>query len=175
MDVAETLRKVRGYKRDVLLLDLSMPGGWGLGAIPTLLEASPGTPIVILTMHDRAGFAHEALRAGACGFVRKEAADSELVDAVRAALVGDLYVDPRLGASMAVEREDAPPSPDELSDRELEVLKLLAFGHTNTEIADMLVISTRTVESHRSHVQHKLQRRSRSELVEYARERYHVP
>jgi two-component system, NarL family, response regulator NreC len=169
-DLNETRRKVRAYKPDVLLLDLSMPDGSSLAEIPALREASPGTAIVVLTMQHEPGFAHEALRAGASAFVLKEAADTELVGAVRGAIHGHPYLDPELGALMALEPENTAPRPDDLSDRELQVLKLLALGYTNVEIAAKLVISIRTVEAHRSHLQHKLRRGSRAELVEYARE-----
>jgi len=169
-DVAETVRKVRAYKPDVLLLDLSMPDGSSLAAIPTLLEASRATAIVVLTMRSDPAIAHEALRSGACGFVLKEAADSELVDAVHAAAEGHRYLDPQLGASLAIEPLAISAPPDGLSDRELQVLKLIALGYTNIEIARELVLSIRTVEAHRSHLQHKLELGSRAELVQYATE-----
>ena len=166
-DVDTAVRKVRGYKPDVLVLDLSMPGGSGLEAIPRVLKASPRTAIVVLTMQDEPEVARAALRAGALGFVLKEAADSELEDALRAALSGRRYLNPQLGARIASEPE---ATPTELSDRELEVLRLLALGYTNAEIADQLFLSVRTVESHRSQIAHKTGRVSRFELVRYARE-----
>ena len=169
-DVGETLRKVRGYKPDVLVLDLSMPGGSSLEAISASLEASPSTAIVVLTMHDEPGFARAALRAGALGFVLKEAADTELVQAVHAAVGGHRYLDPQLGARIAAEPEAIARAPDHLTDRELEVLKLIVLGYTSTEIAHKLHLSVRTVESHRSHIHHKVRHTSRAELVAYARE-----
>jgi len=169
-DVGAALRKVRGYKPDVLVLDVSMPGGPSLAAIPSFLEASPATAIVVLTMEDQPEFARAALRAGALGFVLKEAADSELEGAVRAALAGHQYLNPRLGARLATEPEAASGAPDGLSDRELELLRLLALGYTNSQIASKLFLSIRTVESHRSHIQHKTGGTSRAELVSYARE-----
>ena len=174
-DVGATLRKVRAYKPSVLVLDLSMPGGSSLEAIPTLLEASPGTAVVILTMEGDPGFAHEALRAGAHAFVLKEAADSELVDAVQAAVAGHRYLNPQLGVRIATEPADVAVPPDGLTSRELEVLKLLALGYTNAEIADQLCLAVRTVESHRAHLQHKVRVRTRAELVRYAREHDLVP
>lgn len=166
-DVDTAVRKVRGYKPNVLLLDLSMPGGSGLEAIPRALEASPHTAIIVLTMQDGPGVAKAALRAGALGFVLKESADSELQHALHAALSGRRYLNPQLGARIASEPETTP---SELSDRELEVLRLLALGYTNSEIADQLFLSVRTVETHRSHLAHKIGGASRFELVGYARE-----
>jgi two-component system response regulator NreC len=166
-DVDTAVRKVRGHKPEVLVLDLSMPGGSGLEAIPRVLEASPRTAIVVLTMQDEPEVARAALRAGALGFVLKEAADSELQDALHAALGGRPYLNPQLGARIASEPE---ATPNELSDREVEVLRLLALGYTNSEIADRLFLSVRTVESHRSNLAHKIGVASRFELVGYARE-----
>jgi len=166
-DVEETVRKLKAYKPDVLLLDLHMPGGPSLAAIPQMRESSPATRIVILTMQNSPGFVREALRAGAIGYVTKEAADSEVVDAVRLAADDQPYLHPKLGARLATEPvEDGPP--DHLTEREAEVLRLIAFGHTNTEIAGQLYLSVRTVESHRSHIQQKLRLSTRAELVRYA-------
>jgi two-component system, NarL family, response regulator NreC len=169
-DVEEAVRKVLAYKPRVLVLDLSMPGGSTLAAIPRMLEASPETAIVMLTMEDEPRLAREALRAGALGFVLKDAADSELVDAVHAAMNGLRYLNPQLGGLIAA----APPTPagrpDNLSEREVEVLKLVALGHTNAEISQQLYLSVRTVESHRAHIQQKAGTTTRAELVAYARE-----
>jgi two-component system, NarL family, response regulator NreC len=169
-DVEESVRKVLAYKPQVLVLDLSMPGGSSLVAIPRMLTASPGTAIVVLTMEDEPRFAREALRVGALGFVLKEAADTELVEAVRAATRGQRYLNPQLGGLIAAAPERPPGPPDNLTEREVEVLKLVALGHTNAEISQKLYLSVRTVESHRAHIQQKAGRSSRSELVAYARE-----
>jgi two-component system, NarL family, response regulator NreC len=166
-DVAETIRKLKAYKPDVLLLDLHMPGGPSLQAIPEMREASPGTRIVVLTMQDSAGFVREALRAGALGYVTKDAADTELVEAVRLAVDDQPYLHPKLGAKLAIEPDNEGP-PDDLSEREVEVLRLIALGHTNAEIAGQLYLSVRTVESHRAHIQQKLRLQTRAELVHYA-------
>src|SRR6478735_766971 len=168
-DVAETIRKMKAYKPDVLLLDLHMPGGPSLQSIPEMREASPGTRIVVLTMQNSAGYVREALRAGALGYVTKEAADAELVEAVRLAANDQPYLHPRLGAKLATEPADEGP-PDDLSEREVQVLRLIALGHTNAEIASQLYLSVRTVESHRAHIQQKTRRSSRAELVRYALE-----
>jgi two-component system, NarL family, response regulator NreC len=166
-DVPETIRKLKAYKPDVLLLDLHMPGGPSLPAIPEMKNASPGTRIVVLTMQNSPGYVREALKAGALGYVTKEQADDELVDAVRLAAQDEPYLHPKLGARLATEPADDGP-PDDLTEREVEVLRLIALGHTNAEIASQLYLSVRTVESHRSHIQQKLRLTTRAELVRYA-------
>jgi two-component system response regulator NreC len=168
-DVEETIRKLKAYKPDVLLLDLHMPGGPSLPSIPEMREASPGTRIVVLTMQNSVGFVREALRAGALGYVTKEAADAELVEAVRLAVDNQPYLHPQLGARLATEPVQEGP-PDDLSEREVEVLRLIALGYTNSEIAGQLFLSVRTVESHRAHIQQKLRLQTRAELVHYALE-----
>ena len=169
-DVDESVRKVLAYKPDAIVLDLSMPGGSSLTAIPRMRERSPGTAIVVLTMESEPQFAREALRAGALGFVLKDAADSELVAAVRAALQGQRYLNPQLGGLIAAAPETPAGPPDNLTEREVEVLRLVALGHTNAEISQQLYLSVRTVESHRAHIQQKAGRATRAELVAYARE-----
>jgi two-component system response regulator NreC len=114
--------------------------------------------------------ARKALRAGATGFVLKEAAEAELIQAVRLAAAGRTYLNPELGAKLAAQAPPETGPPDDLSTRELEVLKLIALGHTNAEIAAQLYLSVRTVESHRAHIQQKTLRGTRAELVAYARE-----
>jgi two-component system response regulator NreC len=168
--IEETRRKTRAYKPDILILDVSMPDGSSLDAIPALAAASPQTAIVVLTMEADPRLAHAALRTGALGFVLKEAADTELIDAMRAALGGNGYLDPQLGAQIAIEPTAVPGPPDGLTPRELEVLTLIARGHTNAEIARQLHVNSRTVETHRSHIQHKTHHQSRAELVAYAAE-----
>ena len=169
-DVATTERRVAAYRPQVLILDLNMPGGSSLPSIPRIREAAPDTQIVVLTMHSEPAFAREALRTGAIGYVLKDAADAELLLAVRLAAEGRTYLQPELGARLAAEPPSRAAPPDDLSTRELEVLKLIAMGHTNAEIASMLYLSVRTVESHRAHIQQKLGRTSRADLVGYARE-----
>jgi two-component system response regulator NreC len=166
-DVEAALRAVRAYHPDVLVLDLNMPGEPSLQAIPRFIEHAPETAIVVLTMQQDPAFAREALRSGARGYVLKEAADAELVQAVRMATEGRTYLNPELGARMAAEPPPSGP-PDDLTERELEVLRLIALGHTNSEIASQLYLSVRTVESHRAHIQQKVRRSSRAELVRYA-------
>jgi two-component system response regulator NreC len=168
-DVSGARRYVRGHHPNVLVLDLNMPGGSSLEAIPVIREESPGTQIVVLTMQQEPAFAREALGAGALGYVLKEAADDELVEAVRRAAVGERYLNPALGARIASEPPPGPP--DDLSEREVDVLRLIALGHTNAEIGEQLYLSVRTVETHRSHIQQKLRLSTRAELVGYALDR----
>jgi len=169
-DIDSARRYTRGHKPDVLVLDLNMPGGSTLDAIPSIREESPDTKIVILTMQNEPAYAREALSAGVLGYVLKEAADTELVEAVRRAAAGDTYLNPRLGARVAAAPPPGPP--DGLSEREVEVLRMIALGHTNTEIANSLYLSVRTVETHRAHIQQKLRLASRAELVRYALEHH---
>lgn len=168
-DAESATRYVGGHTPAVLILDINMPGGSGLAAIPEIRNQSPQTEIVVLTMQDETAFAREALQAGVLGYILKEAASEELVKAVRMAAQGRTYLQPELGARLAAEPEVA--SPDDLSERELEVLRLIALGHTNNEIAERLYLSVRTVESHRAHIQQKLGMTTRSELVRHALDR----
>ena len=167
-DVADARRYVRAHRPDVLILDLNMPGDPSLPAIPVFLEESPGTKVVVLTMHEDPAFAREALQAGASGYVLKEAADEELVQAVRAAADGGTFLNPQLGARIAAAPPEPSGPPDDLTEREVEILRLIALGHTNTEIAEQLFLSVRTVESHRARVQQKTGLTTRAELVRYA-------
>ncbi len=169
-DVPETLRKVRAHRPVVLVLDLNMPGEPSLPAIPRMLEGSPGTAVVVLTMQKDPTYAREALRAGAKAFVLKEGADDELVQAIRLAAEGRVYLNPELGALVAAAPDAPAGPPDGLTERELGVLRLIALGHTNAEIGRQLHIGTRTVETHRAHIQQKVRRSSRVELVRYALE-----
>ncbi len=165
-DLDSARRYVRGHHPDVLVLDLNMPGGSSLEGIPEIRAECPETQIVVLTMQDEPAYARHALGAGALGYVLKEAAEAELVEAIRRAAAGDTYLNPRLGARVAA--EPPPGQPDGLSEREVEVLRLIALGHTNGEIAEQLYLSVRTVETHRAHIQQKLRLGTRSELVRYA-------
>lgn len=167
-DAEAAVRYVRGHKPAVLILDLNMPGRSSLDAIPDIHEASPDTEIVVLTMQNEPAFARRALQAGVRGYVLKEAADADLVQAVRSAAAGDTYLQPALGARLAA--ASGGRNGDELSERERDVLRLIALGHTNAEVAEQLYISIRTVESHRAHIQQKLGLSTRAELVRYALE-----
>jgi two-component system, NarL family, response regulator NreC len=164
-DADSASRYVLGHKPAVVVLDLNMPGRPSLDVVPEMKERSPGTEIVVLTMQDDPAFARQAMQAGVRGYVLKEAADAELVQAVRMAAGGRVYLQPELGARIA--SEPAGPAGD-LTDREIEILRLIALGHTNAEIAAKLYLSVRTVESHRANIQRKLGVGTRSELVRFA-------
>jgi two-component system, NarL family, response regulator NreC len=164
-DVESSVRYVLGHKPTVLVLDLNMPGGPSIDSVPDILEASPKTAIVVLTMQDDPAFARDAMQKGVLGYILKHAAGSELVHAVRTAAGGETYLQPQLGAKLAA-LPDGPP--DGLSERQLEVLRMIALGHTNSQIAEELFLSVRTVETHRAHIQQKLGLGQRSELVRYA-------
>ena len=168
-DVDGALGAVLGHKPEVLVLDLNMPGGRSsLEALPDVAQRSPATRTVILTMQEDPEYARRALRAGALGYVLKDAADGELVDAVRRVVEGGTYLNPALGARLATTPERPSGPPGDLSGREAQVLRLIALGHTNAEIAEQLFLSVRTVETHRAHIQQKLGRSTRAELVRYA-------
>ncbi|MDQ2897914.1 MAG: response regulator transcription factor [Actinomycetota bacterium] len=167
-DAQTAARRVRGHKPEVLILDLNMPGESGLDLIPRLRAEAPETRIVVLTMQRDPAFARQAFIAGAVGYVLKDAADGELALAVRLAASGQTYLNPQLGARLAALPADSRPG--DLSERELEVLRLIALGHINPEIALHLCVSVRTVEAHRSHIHHKLRLGSRAELVRFALE-----
>ena len=169
-DANEAIFRVIEHKPDVLLIDVTLPGESGIEAIPKLLAASPDTKILVLSMHDDPRYVREAFAAGASAYVLKEAADAEVVAAIREVAAGGSYVNPVLGARMvaAEAKEQAEARADPLSEREHEVLRLLALGHTNQEIAKSLYISVRTAETHRAHIMQKLGLASRAELVRYA-------
>jgi two-component system response regulator NreC len=166
----DAIFRARALKPDVILLDVVMPGESGIEVLPKLLKESPDTNVLVLSMQDDPSYVREAFGAGARGYVLKEAADEEVVSAVREIAGGGRYVHPALGARMvaAEAQERAAAEADPLSDREREVLRLLALGHTNQEIAEQLYISVRTAESHRAHIMQKLRLSTRAELVRYA-------
>src|SRR5580765_5340219 len=166
----EAIFEARSLKPDVILIDVVMPDGNGLEVIPTLLREGPDTKILVLSMQDDPRYVRAAFAAGASGYVLKEAADVEVVAAVREVARGGRYVHPELGARLIAADADAARRAEEdpLSDREREVLRLLALGHTNQEIAKQLFISVRTAETHRAHIMQKLRLSSRAELVRYA-------
>ncbi|QEC49826.1 response regulator transcription factor [Baekduia soli] len=172
--VDDAVRLAKAHRPTVLVLDLNMPGRQttsSLDVLPALSADLPQTRVVILTMQEDPQFARTALGAGAKGYVLKEAADAELVEAVRRAAAGEVYLNPRLGAQIAAAPPEPAGPPDDLTEREVEVLRLIALGHTNGDIGQQLFLSVRTVESHRAHIQQKLRRTTRAELVRYALDR----
>jgi two-component system response regulator NreC len=165
-DLAAVIRDVQGHEPRVLVLDLGMPGGSTIEALGRLRERSPDTQIVVMTMEENPVFAQRAFAAGALGFVAKDRADSELPQAVRAAARGEEFVSPRVAARLdALQRS---LTDDALTPREVEVLRLIALGHTSVEIARKLHLSPRTVETHRANIHRKLELGTRAELVRYA-------
>ena len=166
----EAIFQNRSAKPDVILLDVVMPDQSGLDVIPTLLHERPEAKVLVLSMQDDPQYVRQAFAAGASGYVLKEAADTEVVAAVREVARGGRYVHPELGARLVAAETAARRRAEEdpLSEREREVLRLLALGHTNQEIAKELYISVRTAETHRAHIMQKLRLSSRAELVRYA-------
>ena len=169
-NVKDAVFEARAKGPDIVLMDVVMPGQSGIEGVPLVLKEAPEAKVLVLSMQDDPRYVHEAFAAGAAGYVLKEAVDAEVVGAIRQVAAGDHYVHPALGARLvaaeaeARAREEADP----LSDREREVMRLLALGHTNQEIAKMLYISVRTAETHRAHIMQKLRLSTRAELVRYA-------
>jgi two-component system response regulator NreC len=171
--VAEAVAVAGETRPDVFVMDLGLPDGSGITATAEVRRVSPATRVVVLTVHDDVAYLRQAFAAGAVGYVLKEAADAELVGAVRLVAAGGQYVHPALGAALLA--PDAHPvglagPGGALSEREIEVLRLVALGLTNAEIAERLYVSVRTVETHRNHIHQKLDVRSRAELVRRARD-----
>jgi two-component system, NarL family, response regulator NreC len=169
----EAIFEARSLEPDVILMDVVMPDQTGLEVLPQLLHEHPEVKVLLLSMQDDPRYVREAFSAGASGYVLKEAADNEVVNAVREVARGGRYVNPELGARLVAAEAEAQrrAEDDPLSDREREVLRLLALGHTNQEIARQLYISVRTAETHRAHIMQKLRLSSRAELVRYAMSR----
>jgi two-component system response regulator NreC len=159
--VAEALDQARRMSPEVVVLDLTLRDGSGLDAIAELRAG--GARVVILSMQDEPAYARKAFELGAQGYVVKDAADEELAGAIDAVLADRLYVHPTLAARLVMARPE-----DDLSEREREILRLIALGYTNQEIAGQLFLSVRTIEAHRRHILDKLRLTSRAELVRYA-------
>ncbi|HEX4564645.1 MAG TPA: response regulator transcription factor [Solirubrobacteraceae bacterium] len=167
-DVPSTIREVRELKPDLLTLDLTMPGGSSLGALPACFIAHPTLAVAILTMREDPEYARQALRAGARSYVLKEADPPELLQAFRIAVAGGNYLHPRLGALMATGQEN-PTDGVALSEREQEVVRLIANGYTNPQIAEQLHVAERTVKTYRARAIEKLGFSSRAEITAYVR------
>ncbi len=168
--VDQAIFEARALKPDIILMDVVMPGRSGIEGAPAVLHEAPNARLLVLSMQDDPTYVREAFAAGASGYVLKEAADTDLVAAIREVASGNKYVHPSLGARLAAAEADSRSHVDDdpLSEREREVLRLLALGHTNQEIAKMLYISVRTAETHRAHIMQKLRLSTRAELVRYA-------
>lgn len=167
-DVPSMIRAVREHQPDLLTLDLTMPGGSSLGALPSCFISHPTLAVAILTMREDPEYARQALRAGARSYVLKEAEPAELLQAFRLAVAGGNYLHPRLGALMAT-GEDGFADSVVLSEREREVVRLIANGYTNPEIAEQLNVAERTVKTYRARAIEKLGFSSRAEITAYVR------
>jgi two-component system response regulator NreC len=171
---AEALEIAGRLNPNVILLDLSMPGPSGIEVTRELRQRLPDVRVLILTVHEDETLLQEAIRAGASGYILKRAVESELIDAIRAVSRGELYVHPAMTRALLNTLAPTPPAPgasnESLTPREIEVRRLIAPGHTNRQMADLLNISIRTVESHRANLMSKLALRSRVDLVRYAKE-----
>jgi two-component system response regulator NreC len=171
-DAEQAIELTRQLQPDIVLMDISMPGRNGIEATRAIREAAPATRVLMLTVHEEKELVQEALRSGASGYVLKQALKSELINAIHAVLRGDIYVHSSLAQSLFNQAPAAPQAEEEivLTSREIETLKLIAQGYTNSEIGRLLSISVRTVEFHRSNLMDKLGVDSRAELVRYAAE-----
>jgi DNA-binding NarL/FixJ family response regulator len=158
--------KARALQPDVILLDAVMPRKSGVDALPELQKVAPEARVIMLSMQTNPSAIRQALNSGAAGYVSKHASDTDLLDAIRRVAAGSRYVDPELGGDLVV--SDAAALTGSISERERDVLFMLALGYTNQEIAEMLFISVRTVETHRAHIMQKLNLKTRAELVLYA-------
>jgi two-component system, NarL family, response regulator NreC len=166
-DVPSTLQAVHAHRPQLLILDLTMPGGSTLASLPAMLHENPRMVVAVLTMHEDPGYAREAIGAGASAFVLKEADPAELVHAFRVALTGGRYLHPRVGAALAAQGSRASAAP--LSEREREVVRLIALGHTNIQIAQIMHLAERTVKTYRARAVEKIGAASRADLTAYAR------
>lgn len=174
-DGEEAIDKTRDLSPDILLLDITMPGIGGLEALDRIKKENPQVKVVVLTMHDDESYMERIMTSGGSGYVLKKAADTELVSAIRAVYQGGVYLHPSMTRALVnqlqrrtVAQERQSHLESKLSEREREVLKLIAQGYTNKEIADMIFLSVKTVETHKAHIMDKLELRSRAELVRYA-------
>ncbi|HXD55325.1 MAG TPA: response regulator transcription factor [Solirubrobacteraceae bacterium] len=165
-DLALTRRHVEGHRPDVLVLDLRMPDGSSMETISDLRKQVPCLHVVVVSVDDTPGFAQQAMTAGASGYVLKDRADEDLPRAVAAAACGEEFVSEPVAKRLAQVRQSLTEG--RLSSREAEVLRLIALGHTSSEIAKQLSLSPRTIETHRAHIHRKLGVKTRAELVGYA-------
>ena len=165
-DGLEAVEKVKRFRPEVVLMDISLPGRDGLEVTKDLKKTHPWVKVLILTMHEDRRYLHPALKAGASGYVVKRAADTELIDAIRAAYRGDVFLHPSVARIVVDEYLEQG-----LSEREREVLRLIAEGRTYKEMAELLALSVKTIESYRERIKEKLGLNTRAELVRYALEK----
>lgn len=165
-DTRTALEKVEIKRPDLVILDLALGEESSLSVLPDMLRKSKLSKVLILSMYDDVEHVQAALAAGAHGYLLKDSAEHELIDALDMLLAGDQYVHPALGARLARAAMSGPSDP--LTEREREVARLLALGHTNQEISDQIYLSVRTVETHRAHIMTKLNLHSRADLVQWA-------
>ena len=175
-DGKEAIEQLQQLNPDLVVLDLTMPGLGGLSALSIIRERAPKTKVLVLTMHDDEGYVRRVLEAGGSGYVVKKAADTELLLAIRAVKRGEVYVHSSLTKPLleaifdrrAEESSGVSIEVEDLSEREKEVLRLLARGYTNQQIADTLFLSVKTIETYRARVMEKLNLRTRAELTHFA-------
>ncbi len=174
-DGQEAVAKAEKLRPDVALMDISMPVMDGLEATRRIQQCCPEVKVLVLTVHDNEEYLFQVLKAGGSGYVVKKSADTELISAIRAVHRGEAFLSPMAtkmvigGYIQAVSQERAKQNDTNLTSREKEVLKLITEGYTNQEVADRLIISVKTVESHRAHILDKLELHTRADLVKYAR------
>lgn len=168
-----TLQRVRELQPDVIILDISMPDLNGIQVTERLKRLGHKVTVLVLTAHDDNGYLRQLLEVGASGYVLKKAAAEELINAIRVVAAGGVYLDPLLagkvvGGYLNNRRLGGRPQNNDLSEREVEVLRLVAWGYTNKEVASYLRISVKTVETHKANIMQKLDLKSRVEMVRYA-------
>ena len=168
-----TLQKVRELQPDVIILDVSMPDLNGIQVTERLRRTCQNVTVLVLTAHDDNGYLRQLLEVGASGYVLKKAAAEELINAIRVVAAGGVYLDPSLagkvvGGYLGNRRPGSKPQANDLSEREAEVMRLVAWGYTNKEVAAYLRISVKTVETHKANIMQKLDLKSRVEMVRYA-------
>ena len=167
----EALERVKRLEPDVVLMDITLPGMEGLEVTKKLKKTHPNVKVLILTMHEDRRYLYSALKAGASGYVVKRAADTELIDAIRAAHRGDVFLHPSMARIVAEDYVEQGATEQGLSDREREVLRLIAEGCTYKEMAKLLTVSVKTIETYRERIKGKLGLNTRAELVRYALEK----
>ena len=174
MDAQEVLAQVQNHNWDLVILDVTMPGRSGLDVLRELKVVRPKLPVLILSMHPEDQYGRRMLRAGASGYLEKENAPEELIKAIRKVLAGGRYVSPALAETLAFDLNDDRPSHETLSDREFEVLRMIASGRTVTEIAEQLHLSVTTVSTYRARLLEKMNMATTAELIRYALRNYIV-